>query len=253
MTETNASGRSCAMAVMAKASVPGRAKTRLIPDIGAEHAALLNTAFLKDITANLMRAAIEIPISPYVAYGPAGAERFFRDHVSDQVTLVECSLPDFGECLFHAISTMLGRGHFAACVVNADSPTLPTGYLIEAARHLALPGDRAVLGPSTDGGYYFLGLKAPHRRLFEEISWSTPSVAAQTRRRATELGLELISLKPWYDVDDGPSLRQLRAELAQPSPPPIGESAGCAAPGYAAPHTRAALNAILDHPRCAMA
>jgi len=251
------------MAVMGKASEPGRAKTRLIPEIGAENAALLNTAFLKDITSNLLQASIEVPIAAYVAYGPAGTEPFFRDHVSDQVTLVECSLPNFGECLFHAITTLLGRGHFAACVVNADSPTLPTGYLVEAARHLALPGDRAVLGPSTDGGYYFLGLKAPHRRLFEEIAWSTPSVAAQTRRRATELGLELISLEPWYDVDDGMSLRQLLAELAQPlppwigpppiTPPWIGPPRIPEAARYAAPNTRAALNAILEHPRSAIA
>jgi rSAM/selenodomain-associated transferase 1 len=244
----NASRASCAMAVMGKASVPGRAKTRLIPAIGAEHAARLNTAFLQDITANLLLASVEVPISPYVAYGPAGAEQFFRDHLPAQVELVECSLSDFGDCLFQAIVTMLDRGHFAACVVNADSPTLPTGYLIEAAKQLALPGDRAVLGPATDGGYYFLGLKAPHRRLFEDISWSTPSVAAQTRRRAADLGLELISLEPWYDVDDGKSLGQLVMELAQPVPASLEASAR-----YAAPKTRAALNVIFEHPLRAMA
>ena len=248
MNESKATVGSCAMAVMGKASFPGRAKTRLIPEIGAENAARLNTAFLQDITTNLLQASVEAPISAYVAYGPAGAEQFFRDQVSSQVHLVECSLPDFGECLFRAITTMLDRGHFAACVVNADSPTLPTGYLVEAARHLALPGDRAVLGPSTDGGYYFLGIKAPHRRLFEEIAWSTPSVAAQTRLRATELGLELVSLESWYDVDDGLSLRQLLTELAQPAPRPID-----GAVRYAAPHTRAALNAMREQPGCAIA
>ena len=243
-----ASKGSCAMAVMGKASVPGRAKTRLIPEVGAEHAARLNTAFLQDITANLLLAGAEVPISPYVAYGPAGAEHFFRDHLSAQVELFECSQPDFGDCLFQAIVTMLDRGHCAACVVNADSPTLPTRYLIEAAAQLALPGDRVVLGPATDGGYYLLGLKAAHRRLFEDIAWSTPSVAAQTRDRAADLGLELISLEPWYDVDDGASLRQLVAELAQP---------GCASPEasarYAAPKTRAALDGIFEQPLRAMA
>jgi len=239
---------SCAMAVMGKASIPGRAKTRLIPEVGADNAARLNTAFLKDITANLLQASGEVSISAYVAYGPAGAEQFFRDHLSAEVRLVECCLPDFGECLFKAITTLLERGHFAACVVNADSPTLPTRYLVEAANLLALPGDRAVLGPSTDGGYYFLGLKAPHRRLFEEIAWSTPSVAAQTRRRAAELELELISLEPWYDVDDGLSLRQLRIELGQRPPSSPEEPAR-----YAAPNTRAELNAILEHPACRMA
>lgn len=245
MQAIKATAVSCAMAVMAKASVPGRAKTRLIPEIGAENAASLNTAFLKDIAANLLQASIEVPISAYVAYGPAGTEPFFRDHLPEQVRLVECSLPDFGDCLFHATTTMLDRGHSAACVVNSDSPTLPTGILIEAARHLALPGDRAVLGPSTDGGYYLLGLKAPHRRLFEDITWSTPEVAAQTRRRAAELGLELICLPSWYDVDDGASLSQLRAELAQPLCRSTDERTG-----YSAPNTRAALANIFDQPMC---
>jgi rSAM/selenodomain-associated transferase 1 len=244
----NASKASCAMAVMGKASVPGRAKTRLIPEVGAEHAARLNTAFLQDITANLLLASVEVPISPYVAYGPTGAEHFFRDHLSAQVKLFECSLPDFGDCLFQAIVTMLDRGHSAACVLNADSPTLPTRYLIEAATQLALPGDRVVLGPASDGGYYFLGLKTAHRRLFEDISWSTPSVAAQTRARAADLGLELISLEPWYDVDDGASLSQLLAEFAE---------AGCGSPEasarYAAPQTRAALDVIFEQPWRAMA
>jgi hypothetical protein len=239
---------SCAMAVMGKASIPGRAKTRLIPEVGAENAARLNTAFLKDITANLLQASNHVSISAYVAYGPAGTEQFFRDHLPEPVRLLECSLPDFGDCLFHATTTMLDRGHLAACVVKSDSPTLPTAFLIEAARQLALPGDRAVLGPSTDGGYYFLGLKAPHRRLFEEIAWSTPDVAAQTRRRAAELGLELISLESWYDVDDGMSLRQLLAELAQPPSRSIEEPVR-----YAAPNTRAALAAIFDQPRCPIA
>ena len=242
----NASKGSCAMAVMGKASVPGRAKTRLIPEVGAEHAARLNTAFLQDITANLLLAGAEVPISPYVAY--SGAENFFRDHLSAQVELVECSLPDFGDCLFQAIVTMLDRGHRAACVVNADSPTLPTRYLIEAATQLALPGDRVVLGPATDGGYYLLGLKAAHRRLFEDIAWSTPSVAAQTRGRAADLGLELISLEPWYDVDDGASLRQLAAELAQ-----RGSGSPEASARYAAPNTRAALDVIFEQPLRAMA
>jgi rSAM/selenodomain-associated transferase 1 len=236
------------MAVMGKASIPGRAKTRLIPEVGAENAARLNTAFLRDITGNLLQAGSQVCISPYLAFGPAGTDQFFRDHLSAEVRLMECCLPDFGDCLFKAITTMLDLGHFAACVVNSDSPTLPTRYLVEAAKLLALPGDRAVLGPSTDGGYYLLGLKAPHRRLFEEIAWSTPSVAAQTRCRAAELELELVTLGPWYDVDDGMSLRQLLAELGRPQSSSPEEPTS-----YPAPNTRAELHAILDQPRCRMA
>ena len=70
-----------------------------------------------------------------------------------------------------------------------------------------------MLGPSRDGGYYLLGLKAPHRRLFEDVAWSTERVAARTRARAAEIGLPVHILPEWYDIDDVQSLQLLRAEL----------------------------------------
>jgi hypothetical protein len=104
----------------------------------------------------------------------------------------------------------------SAVVLNSDSPTLPTALLIETAEMLTRPGDRAVLGPSRDGGYYLLGLKIAHRRMFEEISWSTARVAEQTLERAREIDLEVHKLPVWYDVDDVEGLRGLHAELCEP-------------------------------------
>ena len=108
---------------------------------------------------------------------------------------------------------MLRQGHSAAVVLNSDSPTLPTSLLVETAEVLARPGDRAVLGPSTDGGYYLLGLKQAHRRIFEDITWSTERVAKQTLERAREIGLDVHILAPWYDVDDLEALRMLNEEI----------------------------------------
>ena len=70
-----------------------------------------------------------------------------------------------------------------------------------------------MLGPSSDGGYYLLGLKAAHRRMFEDIDWSTERVAEQTLQRAREIGLDVHILPVWYDVDDVDGLRRLDAEL----------------------------------------
>ena len=73
-----------------------------------------------------------------------------------------------------------------------------------------------MLGPSTDGGYYLLGLKARHRRLFEDVAWSTERVARQTRERAAEIGLDVHVLPEWYDVDDVDSrCSMLRAEVVE--------------------------------------
>jgi uncharacterized protein len=227
----------CGIAVMAKASAPGRAKTRLVPPLDYDDAAALNTAFLHDVFDNILlaasRAAPDATIAAYAAYGPPGSDDFFRGRFPG-VDLIPAWFSNFGACLLHAIEQMLARGHTAAVVLNADSPTLPTALLNDTAAALARPGDRAVLGPSSDGGYYLLGLKTAHRRLFEDIAWSTERVAEQTRERAREIGLELDILPEWYDVDDAASLRRLHAEIFD----------GAAPTPHRARHTAALLSAL---------
>ena len=227
----------CAIAVMAKASAPGRTKTRLVPPLSFEEAASLNTAFLKDVADNIAMAAQGRAVDAFMAFGPTGAAAFFEEHLPAEIGLVEAWLPDFGDCLFHAAGVLLDLGYGSVCLLNADSPTLPTRYLVEAATTLAAPGDRAVLGASTDGGYYLLGLKARHRRLFDDVAWSTERVAGQTRERIAELGLERVDLPEWYDVDDRASLRTLLDEVV------LHRGSGDI---HDAPHSRALLSSWLS-------
>ena len=205
----------CGIAIMAKASRAGLTKTRLSPPLSPDAAALCNTAFLKDVADNLLRASGEASLAGYVAYGPVGTEGFFRTHLPAEIGLLEVWYPDFGLCLIRALEAQFARGHQAACVLNSDSPTLPPAFLAETARVLAAPGDRIVLGPSTDGGYYILGCKRIHARLFEDIAWSTDAVTRQTLERAAELGLAVHMLPAWYDVDDAASLRTVTAEVLE--------------------------------------
>ncbi len=202
----------CGIAVMAKASKAGRTKTRLSPPLTGDEAAAFNTAFLRDIAANLLHVGTRASIAGYMAFGPPGESAFF-DFLPPQIGRFEAWRPNFGSCLSDTIATLLGRGHGAACVLNADSPTLPPAFLAQAAAALAGSDDCAVLGPSSDGGYYLLGLKRHHTRLFEDIDWSTERVAGQTLERAAEIGLCVHMLPTWYDVDDAEALATLRGEL----------------------------------------
>src|SRR6516164_3993032 len=61
---------------------------------------------------------------------------------------------------------LLLAGHDCVLLVNGDSPTLPSRFLVQAIETLREPGDRMVLGPASDGGYYLIGLKHPHKHLF---------------------------------------------------------------------------------------
>jgi rSAM/selenodomain-associated transferase 1 len=203
---------------MAKASCPGRTKTRLVPPLTFEEAAAFNTAFLQDVAGNIAVADRDARrwggrLFGYMAFGPPRSEPFFREILPVSFGLIEAWHPNFGDCLFAAVKKLLVLGHSGAVVLNSDSPTLPTALLVEAAEVLARSGDHAVLGPSTDGGYYLLGLKKPHRRLFQDVAWSTESVARQTLDRAAEIGLAVHVLPSWYDVDDFAALHLLRSEL----------------------------------------
>lgn len=207
--------QTCAIAVMAKASIPGLTKTRLTPALSIEAAAQLNTSFLRDAAANLIAASAVANIVGVMAHAPAGSAAFFSAIMPEGIELLETVAPNFGTCLLQAATDLFEAGHEAVCLLNSDSPTLPVAYLVAAATALSVPGDRVVLGPSTDGGYYLIGLKMPHRHLFADIDWSTERVAGQTLARAKDLGLPVELLPTWYDVDDLEALRCLAGELLE--------------------------------------
>ena len=239
----------CAIGVMAKAPQAGRSKTRLCPPLLAQQAAAISAAFLRDVTENIAAAAKSAPIQGLIAYTPAGSQPLFEGHLADGTEFVLADgmsdIPDempadvvgLGRCLLHAIQAMLVRGFGAACVLNSDSPTLPTSLLVRTAKALLTRSDSVVLGPAEDGGYYLLGMQAPHARLFADIAWSTDSVADTTRARASQLGLEIVELPLWYDVDDRNSLARLIADIG-------GQDAGTGLCPYPAPETGAALHRI---------
>jgi uncharacterized protein len=224
----------CAIAIMAKAPYAVRVKTRLSPLLRPDEARELSACFLRDMTQMLARAGRHAAIDAYIAFAPAGSEASFAPIVASGTGTVLADgaidappgVVGFGRCLLQAAQSLFARGYGAVGLLNSDSPTLPAELIVETARLLA-EGGRAVLGPATDGGYYLLGLKAPHAELFAEIDWSTARVADQTRAAAQRLGLGVADLGSWYDVDDPASLARLVRD--------------CEANGEAAPSTAAWL------------
>jgi rSAM/selenodomain-associated transferase 1 len=223
----------CALTVMAKAPIPGKVKTRLSPPLSPMQAADLNACFLRDTVANLADAALSAPAEVVISYTPSGAEDAFAGILPEGTLLLPQRGDGFGQRLLATAIDLIACGFTSVCLIDSDSPTVPTREFIAAVRQLARPGSRAVLGPSADGGYYLIGLQRPEANLFDRITWSTALVNRQTLERAAEIGLPVILLAEWYDIDDAASLAQLRAEFSQ-SP----------APGYPAPHTRAYMNAL---------
>ena len=200
---------------------------------------MLNTVFLRDAANSIVSTAALANISGWMAYAPAGSEPFFRTHLPDSIGLIETVAPSLGECLNRAVVALLRAGHGAVCLINSDSPTLPIGHLVAAATVLDATDDRIVLGPSTDGGYYLIGMKRPHPGLFEDIAWSTDRVFSQTIARAEALGLSIVQLPTWYDVDSAETLQLLVSEVIDHVP---FRAVGIATPAVA---TRSYLSSLV--------
>ena len=208
-------------------------KTRLQPPLTAEEAAALNVCFLRDTTENIAAVAEAGGAAGLVSYTPVGDEAAFAGLLPEGFALVPQRGDGFGERLWFAAQDILTCGFGAVCLIDSDSPTVPGTALREAVDALQRPGDRVVLGPSADGGYYLIGLKAAHREPFERITWSTPRVYEETVRQVREAGLELVELPTWYDVDEAVTLTALEDELLEGRRPGF-----VSVDGYDARHTR---------------
>lgn len=226
-----------AFGIIMKAPALGFVKTRLAPPLTRIQATELHCCFVRDTCANLQQLTRVLPVDVFAVYTPAGSENIIRELVPSGFGLLLQRGDAFGERLLYAAEDLLAMGYAGAVLMDSDSPTVPTASLRSAAKELLAKGERVTIGPCADGGYYLLGLKTPHHRLFEDIAWSTNVVAEQTCRRAAEIGLPVTVLPKWYDVDDGASLQMLQSEFFN--------SASAPGNGYVAHHTRRYLKGIL--------
>jgi rSAM/selenodomain-associated transferase 1 len=184
---------SIAIAVMAKAPVPGLAKTRLISSIGAHAAAVLQERLTERTVATAIAAAVG-PVTVWCAPDPGQVS--FRDlAIRHKVALKRQPEGDLGARMLAA----MGASGRPTLVIGTDCPAL-TAEILRAAAHALQEAD-VVLIPAEDGGYVLIGARAAHAELFTGIAWGTPTVLTETRARILDLALPTIELAPLWDVD----------------------------------------------------
>jgi rSAM/selenodomain-associated transferase 1 len=214
-----------ALLVVGKPPVPGRTKTRLVPPLSADEAALLSRGFLLD-SVNL---GLSLGWERTTVVHPRGAADAVAAILSRTVNLFEQPGHGLQDALTSAFAAHFAFGFDQVVLIGSDNPTLPADILVQATASLS--DHDVVIGPSADGGYYLIGLRQPHPGLFEAIDWSTPRVYAQTVARAARLGLDVASVAEWYDVDEPADLDRLQRDLAS-------------RPSAVAAHTRTALQRL---------
>jgi rSAM/selenodomain-associated transferase 1 len=167
---------------------PGKAKTRLIPALGADGAAALHRR-LTEHTLTEARAA-GLPIDLHVTGAP---EAVFREWLGDGITITQQDQGDLGDRLRTAAAPT------PVLFIGSDLPDLKAAHLVEAAE--LIRAGRTVIGPAEDGGYWALGLTAPADYLFEDMPWSTDAVFTLTVARLRDRGIEPALLPALADCD----------------------------------------------------
>lgn len=184
-----------AVLVFARAPLPGRAKTRLVPRLGAWGAARLQARLTRRALLTAAASAcgpVELHAASRHAWLNAAAD------ATGAVIRIQKGR-DLGERMHRALGAALRRHRFAI-LIGADAPALRSAELRRALR-LLRSGCDVVLAPAEDGGYALIACRRASRALFERIAWGGGDVLARTVARLDALRLRWRALRTVWDVD----------------------------------------------------
>jgi len=183
----------------------GCVKTRLASAVGEDRAVELYRCFVEDIVAMLETLGVEMEC----CYRPVSAEAALGEWLGRRRLYVPQQGEDLGARMENAFRHVFEKGISQAVLIGSDSPDLAASLLKQAFRELRRHD--AVIGPSSDGGYYLLGFDARHfvPEAFANVSWSTDHVFAQTLDILNRHACDVFVLPPWHDVDTRSDLDDL--------------------------------------------
>lgn len=182
---------------------PGKAKTRLIPALGAEGAATLQRQMTEYTLKQVRRWENANGGVSEIWFAGSAEPDHDRQQMqtwlgNDRTYQVQAS-GDLGTRMSQAFAAAFAAGMKRVVTIGTDCPQLDADRISEA--FAALHNHDLVLGTATDGGYYLIGLRQPIPELFEGIEWSTSAVLQQTIEIANSLGLKTACLAPLSDID----------------------------------------------------
>jgi rSAM/selenodomain-associated transferase 1 len=194
-----------AIAILAKAPVPGLAKTRLIPLLGSERATKLQASLIERAVDSACLSGVG-PVTLWAM--PDGSDAVFQAVQARYGLLVaRQSEGDLGARMLAAITAANGP----VLVMGTDCPALTSDHLRMAADVLRR-GIEVVMFPAEDGGYVLIGMRAAQAALFEApICWGSARVLGETRRRLGRLKLSWQEPSMLWDIDLPADLERLQS------------------------------------------
>ncbi len=200
--------------IFTKYPVPGKTKTRLISLLGPTGAADLQKRLAEKTYQTAQRFAQFRNIDVEICFENS-SEKKMKAWLGPGHSYSHQVPGDIGIRMDHAISNAFVSGHRSVVLIGTDIPDI-TETILERA-FSSLDKNNLVLGPSTDGGYWLIGLSKP-ADLFQGIEWSTRHVLRQTLKRAKEQHLKYQLLDKLTDIDTEQSLIKWNSEEAKGNP-----------------------------------
>lgn len=196
--------QSCLL-LFVKSPIKGQVKTRLAAETGADFAAELYKSFVEDLISIIENLDVQLTLCFY----PANAKLSFLEWLGERHCYRPQTGNNLGERLKNAFSNAFEEGFFNVVAIGSDSPDLPEDFLRQAFKELE--SHDAVVGPSSDGGYYLIGFSKDRftPEVFDNISWSSDSVFEQTDHILTLHRRNVYLLPLWHDVDTIADLKPL--------------------------------------------
>ena len=198
-----------ALILFTRVPLPGKTKTRLLPRVSPERCCQLHCAFLRDIgqvCAGMAGCRL------LLCHAPEGEPAILRELVPGAKAMFSQVGDDLGARMDNAIRAALADGAESCVLIGADLPELSTYHLEEGFR--LLENHEAVLGPTTDGGYYLVGVRRPQPGLFRVKGYGGSNALEQTLAAASAEGLDWALAPACADVDTPEDLDGLVSRLA---------------------------------------
>jgi uncharacterized protein len=191
---------------------PGKVKTRLIPAVGAEGAALLHRRMTGQVIDQSRTLQSDLPVKITVHFDGDNYQQM-SDWLGTDLIYQPQGEGDVGERMARSFATACQQ-NCSVVLIGTDCPELTTEILAQAFE-LLQSGRDLVLGSAVDGGYYLIGMRDYHPELFVDIDWSTDRVLSQTVTIADRLNLSIGYLPTLTDIDRPEDLPILTQNLAE--------------------------------------
>lgn len=201
-----------ALVIMAKIPSSG-GKSRLGSVLTPSQREELQWAFLEDV---LDKAKQVQGLATFLAITPHEQGDEVSLKLGREVRIMAQPAGDLGFRMSSMAKQLFERGYGPVLIIGTDCPTLPPAYLVQAFN--LLENQSMVFGPTSDGGYYLVGLAYSENRIFQGIHWSSSEVLQQTLASCQELNLTYGLLPLLRDIDVPADLLALQKTLAEGNP-----------------------------------